>query len=511
MSAHTLSGAAIPLHAPTHQKRLGLARCAALLGAALILLPAAQTARAGGTDLTSLNGISFGGAGGAKTAHWGGSVTLKQSDAIAVGNGRCAFNVTFDVANTGDAPAGAPFGAWLVVKRIQAATINGVPQNNGKPDFPENPNAYIAARVSQLQAGAKESRLITTQPYLPAGTFTLQLRIDPDKQIAEVDESNNNLPPVTVTLPDLCGGVAPNKDDKTGGTKFDPKTDDGSGSKSTAGNGKSTSAPAVADLTGVKGVSFGGAIGGAGGKFVPWGGTVTLTDADAFLFSNGKCAFNVAYDMVNQGRAATGAAFKNTLFAGAKVVAIQSGLSLAAGQSKLIPTQPYLPSGSYEMRFYFDSENVVKESNESNNVRVIKVNSNASCGISPKADLASVRGIAFGKKTVAWGGTLKLTRADAFAVSNGRCAFNIIYDVANLGAAAASGFANRLASNGTPIGVQSQLALDAHSEKLINAQAYLIPGANLVSLKVDADNKIDESNEANNEVSVNVQVDSACK
>lgn len=66
-------------------------------------------------------------------------------------------------------------------------------------------------------------------------------------------------------------------------------------------------------------------------------------------------------------------------------------------------------------------------------------------------------------------------------------------------------------SGSTLIGEQSNQTLDAHTSKLVNTQAYLFPGTNLVSVKLDATNHIDESNESNNSAQVTVLVDSACK
>src|SRR5690349_2051565 len=68
------------------------------------------------------------------------------------------------------------------------------------------------------------------------------------------------------------------------------------------------------DITSTKGITIGGAaVGGAGGKFVPWGGSVQLTQANAVLQSGGKCAFNVSYDLVNNGPVPTASPFQNYL------------------------------------------------------------------------------------------------------------------------------------------------------------------------------------------------------
>jgi subtilase family serine protease len=287
-------------------------------------------------------------------------------------------------------------------------------------------------------------------------------------------------------------------------------------------------AVSTADITSLKGITIGGAIGGVGGKFAPWGGTIVLTEADAFLKSNGQCAFNVAYDMANAGTAATPAQFKNYIYAKDKVVAINSGLSLNAGEIKQVFTQPYLPQGTYAVRLSLDAENSVIESNDSNNAFIVVVKFEGGCGGSttttttatpaPKADLVNTKGITIGGaiggaggKTVAPGGSVKLASSDAFLMSNGKCAFNISYTMENTGTAAASpSFVNRISNGPNVISQQSGLSLEAGKTKTVNTQAYLSPGASTLRLALDADNAVAESNEANNITEYKVQLDSTC-
>ncbi|MES2299647.1 MAG: CARDB domain-containing protein [Pseudomonadota bacterium] len=276
------------------------------------------------------------------------------------------------------------------------------------------------------------------------------------------------------------------------------------------------------DVTATKGVTIGGAIGGAGGKFVPWGGSVVLSESEAFIRSNGKCAFNVTYDMQNNGNAAT-AQFKNYLLAKDATVAINSALALNAGQSKLVSTQPYLVPGTYGFSLKLDAENNLSESNETNNQVGIKVTLNGTCATPvpppppPKADLVSQKGVAIGgavggagSHTVAWGGTVTLHAADAFLTSGGKCAFNIMYDQANAGNAAAGKFTNYLVA-GTVVASQQTIAgLDKAKSTMVMTQFYLAPGTNSVRLLVDAAHGVDESNEANNENKLTVIVDTNC-
>jgi hypothetical protein len=275
---------------------------------------------------------------------------------------------------------------------------------------------------------------------------------------------------------------------------------------------------AQADITSTNGIVIGGAIGGAGGKFVPWGGTVTLVEADAFLMSNGHCAFNVAYPMTNTGTAPSGL-FKNWIVANGTTVAINSNLALEPGSSRAVYTQPYLPQGSYELALRLDVENSVAETNETNNNFAVKVNFNGLCGAAPKPapapvgkpDLVPGRGIAVGGKTAPWGGVISLKTADTFVQSNGKCAVNISYEMANVGnAGAGPAFTNRISSGTTLVSQQSGLSVDAGKAKMVNTQGYIVPGLNRLRIVLDADNAIAESNEANNVAEVSVLLDSKC-
>lgn len=133
------------------------------------------------------------------------------------------------------------------------------------------------------------------------------------------------------------------------------------------------------DITSRKGITIGGAIGGAGGKFSPWGGTITLTQADSFLQANGKCAFNVSYDMVNLGPVATSPAFANYLRTNVEVVSQQTGLSLNAGETKQVNTQAYLAPGTPFLALVLDKDHVVAESSEANNAFQVKIVLQAKC------------------------------------------------------------------------------------------------------------------------------------
>lgn len=133
------------------------------------------------------------------------------------------------------------------------------------------------------------------------------------------------------------------------------------------------------DITSRKGITIGGAVGGAGGKFSPWGGTIVLTQADSFLQANGKCAFNISYDMVNLGPVATSPAFANYLRTNVEVVSQQTGLSLNAGEAKQVNTQAYLAPGTPFLALVLDKDHVVAESSEANNAFQVKIVLQAKC------------------------------------------------------------------------------------------------------------------------------------
>lgn len=130
-----------------------------------------------------------------------------------------------------------------------------------------------------------------------------------------------------------------------------------------------------ADITENKqGIIIGGGIGGAGGKFVPWGGFADLSDVAPLpgTAGSGKCAFNATYFEVNKGTAATAPLYTNKLRVDGADVAINSNRSLNAGEAKSVTTQPYLNEGAHALTLALDDGNLVAESNEGNNQFSIK-------------------------------------------------------------------------------------------------------------------------------------------
>lgn len=277
-----------------------------------------------------------------------------------------------------------------------------------------------------------------------------------------------------------------------------------------SGGRASLAAPSLPDITSQHGITIGGAVGGGGGHFSPWGGTITLTAADAIVVGAGRCAFNVSYDMRNLGTTPTSPPFKNTLRLAGAGVSTQSALSLAGGATQQIDTQAYLDAGAHVLSLNLDSDNVVAESNEANNMREVKVRVNCDA----LSDITSQRGITFGGgiggvggRFVPWGGSIVLTSSDALPVSAKRCAFNVTYDMENIGAGPTSPlFLNRLRFGSTVVAINSSLSLAVGGTRDITTQPYLNPGAQILSLSLDDDHLVHESNESNNLKEVKVRV-----
>ncbi len=141
------------------------------------------------------------------------------------------------------------------------------------------------------------------------------------------------------------------------------------------------------DITSRKGIKI-------GSVFIAWGGTGTLKAAEAIQSSaNNACAFNAIYDMVNVGSVTTSPAFLNRLNVDTtSVVAISSGLSLTAGETKNITTLPYLPFGTHRLTLAFDDDKNVAESDESpaSNVKTVSYTLQGPCGAPPNPAGAAV-------------------------------------------------------------------------------------------------------------------------
>jgi hypothetical protein len=121
--------------------------------------------------------------------------------------------------------------------------------------------------------------------------------------------------------------------------------------------------------------------------------------------------------------------------------------------------------------------------------------------------------------TVKWNGTATLTDSQAVTRVNGLCAFNIHYDMANVGASATAPypppapgprFMNVLYDDATPASKQTDLYLAVGAVEGIDTQAYLAPGTHVLKLSLDDGNVIHESNEANNTFTLTYVLSGTC-
>jgi hypothetical protein len=116
---------------------------------------------------------------------------------------------------------------------------------------------------------------------------------------------------------------------------------------------------------------------------------------------------------------------------------------------------------------------------------------------------------------VPWNTSVVLSDKDAFSISNGRCAFNISYVLANIGngnAGPPATFKDVIRA-GTPPGVvsiQSALTQAALTHRNINTQAYLpAPGPHVLSLTINDGHLVTESNYANNYFTIKYTLDTS--
>ena len=118
---------------------------------------------------------------------------------------------------------------------------------------------------------------------------------------------------------------------------------------------------------------------------------------------------------------------------------------------------------------------------------------------------------------VTWSSSVALTDKDAFLISGGRCAFNLSYELRNIGGGNAGppdtpAFKDVIRA-GTPpaaVSVQSALIQGAGTNRIINTQAYLPSGGPYVlSLTINDGHAAPESNFLNNYFTIRYTIDSA--
>jgi hypothetical protein len=116
-----------------------------------------------------------------------------------------------------------------------------------------------------------------------------------------------------------------------------------------------------------------------GGRFCPWGGTISLSAARAISKAGGACVFRYDYDAENLGTA-PGGPFASRLHDGAALLAETKNLSLAAGATRHVGGHLRLKPGAHLVSVFLDEAQQVAESNETNNRRRVRVIVKGDCG-----------------------------------------------------------------------------------------------------------------------------------
>ena len=135
-------------------------------------------------------------------------------------------------------------------------------------------------------------------------------------------------------------------------------------------------------------------------------------------------------------------------------------------------------------------------------------------------DITSGRGIVVGGevggqggKLVPWGGTVVLTRRDAVSPRTGTCAFNIAYDEVNREPSETSrSFVNVLRRGTLEVARQTNRHLGPSEARKVFTQAYLAsgPAAHTLSLTLDAERTVAETDESNNRFEITYLLKEDC-
>ncbi len=111
-----------------------------------------------------------------------------------------------------------------------------------------------------------------------------------------------------------------------------------------------------------------------GTKSKRWGGTMNLNANDASkVLNNGRCEFNFKYSIINRGGVKTEKAFKAQLKKGNQQLHTKNDINLNSKQAVWVAGKLQLNSGTHQLQANLDHNNKVKESNENNNSRKVKL------------------------------------------------------------------------------------------------------------------------------------------
>jgi subtilase family serine protease len=257
-----------------------------------------------------------------------------------------------------------------------------------------------------------------------------------------------------------------------------------------------------ADLTSQDGMKI-------GGQDAAWGGSVTLTKANAVSLSDGKCVFDIEYPVKNNGKKGAEPAFASRVRSGEEVLVEQTDQTLDAGQTTTVHGQARLSPGANSLSVMIDDGNAVSEGDEANNTFTVTVNVEGPC--SEQADLAAKDAFTLGKQSGTWAGAaIALTEADAVSNTEGKCAFRLTYDLVNQGSGSATAFWARTRAGADVVTQQNDLTLNPGEERQVVTDLYLGAGPHTLELSLDDEGALGETDEANNKRTVDVTVGGTC-
>lgn len=121
-------------------------------------------------------------------------------------------------------------------------------------------------------------------------------------------------------------------------------------------------------------------------------------------------------------------------------------------------------------------------------------------------DLSYAPGLTIGSTTGQWGGSLQVDASQAGRQREGRCELRLVYDVMNLGKAAAGAFVSRVREDQQLLHHAAIAGLGGSAQHRVSGLIYLGNGTHLLNLSVDDQQQVGESNESNNKAWVTVEV-----
>jgi len=121
-------------------------------------------------------------------------------------------------------------------------------------------------------------------------------------------------------------------------------------------------------------------------------------------------------------------------------------------------------------------------------------------------DLSYAPGLTIGNTTGQWGGNLQVDASQAGRQREGRCELRLVYDVMNLGKAAAGAFVSRVREDQLLLHHAAIAGLGGSAQHRVSGLIYLGNGTHLLTLSVDDQQQVGESNESNNKARVTVEV-----